>query len=153
MEFSLLLLHPPSKRAWAYFSYKKGCSALPILWTEMYSKWLRTIFFIFDWSYFGLVFKTSLSVFLRERFTERERKTYLEHFREESGADLFAVEIVESIQIGDGMTKGLTRWDGTGWAPRAPAAWWLRHRLYGLQSVRICIDGNEKVMNSFSRGR
>lgn len=42
------------------------------------------------------------------RQVRREGETgssqYLEHFRKESGADFFTVEIIETVEVGDGVT-------------------------------------------------
>jgi hypothetical protein len=41
---------------------------------------------------------------LRSTVSSREGGTYLEHFGEESGSDFLAIEVIEPVQIGDGVS-------------------------------------------------
>ena len=54
---------------------------------------------------------------------EKKRKNAdLKHFGEESSADFFTVEIVEPVQIGHGVTQGLTRGYRAGSTPSASSS-------------------------------
>lgn len=53
---------------------------------------------------------------------KKRKNADLKHFGEESSADFFTVEIVEPVQIGHGVTQGLTRGYRTGSTPSASSS-------------------------------
>lgn len=55
---------------------------------------------------------------------------YLEHFREESGADFFTVKVIQPVEVGDGVTQSLARRDGSSstWAVDDAVRWLITRR-------------------------